>query len=57
MYIPEFWSGVVVTILCEVIVLLLLSAWATLKKDEEYDIPDGTKEIKEYAFIGFNNYR
>ena len=26
------------------------------KKDEEYDIPDGTKEIKEYAFIGFNNY-
>ena len=26
------------------------------KKDEEYDITDGTKEIKECAFIGFNNY-
>ena len=25
------------------------------KKDEEFDIPDGTKEIKECAFSGFNS--
>lgn len=31
MYIPEFWCGVIITILCEVVLIVAIALWASRK--------------------------
>lgn len=31
MYIPEFWCGVIITILCEVVLIAAIVLWASRK--------------------------
>lgn len=35
MYIPEFWCGVILTILVELIAILVMSMFATIKERKE----------------------
>ena len=35
MYIPEFWCGVILTVLLEVIVVFVMSMFATMKDRKE----------------------
>lgn len=45
MYIPEFWCGVILTVLSELILIFVISMFATVRAERRKEEMDESKEI------------
>ena len=46
MYIPEFWCGVIITILAELAATFLIVAWSMISKGDKNESDDNDKMYK-----------